>query len=140
VGSSPTPGMMPQSPTSTFATFLWVGLGGAIGSSARFGLGEIARRIPVLSEFPWATLAINIIGSLILGWFLRWAELHGASASLRAFVAIGICGGFTTFSTFASENAVLLSVGAPTRALAYALASVLLSVGAIFVGHALGRA
>lgn len=139
MGSSPTPGMMPPTPTTTFASFLWVALGGAIGSTARFGLGEIARRMPALATFPWATLAINVLGSLAIGWFLRWSEIHDASASLRAFVAIGICGGFTTFSTFASENAVLLTYGQPARALLHALASVLLSVGAIFAGHALAR-
>ena len=139
MGSSPTPGMMPQTPATTFASFLWVALGGAIGSSARFGLGEVARRIPALMVFPWATLVINVVGSLALGWFLRWAEIQDASASLRVFVGIGICGGFTTFSTFASENAVLISGGQPARALVYAFASVLLSVGAVFVGYALAR-
>jgi CrcB protein len=139
VGSSPTPGMMPQTPTTTFATFLWVALGGAIGSSARFGIGEVARRIPALAEFPWATLAINVLGSLVIGWFLRWAEIHDASASLRAFVAIGICGGFTTFSTFAVENAALFTGGHPGRALIHALASLALSIGAVCLGYLLPR-
>lgn len=124
---------------SAVANIAWVALGGAIGAALRYGVGEGARRIPLLSGFPWATLAINVVGSLVIGWFLRWSELHAAPATMRAFVAVGLCGGFTTFSTFASENASLIYGGQPLRALLHALASVVLSVAAIFVGYALAR-
>lgn len=140
MGSSPTPGIVnPTTLPATLANLLSVAAGGAIGATLRYGVGELARRIPALAGFPWATLAINVAGSLVIGWFLRWSELHDASMPLRAFVAVGICGGFTTFSTFASENAALLYGGQPLKALLHAVASVVLSVAAIFAGYALAR-
>lgn len=139
MGSTPTPGIVNTLAPVTFANVLWVALGGAIGSSLRYGIGEAARRVPALAGFPWATLAINVLGSLVIGWFLRWSEMHEATVPMRAFIAVGLCGGFTTFSTFASENAALLYGGQPAKALLHAFASVTLSVAAIFAGYALAR-
>jgi CrcB protein len=118
-------------------TVLWVALGGAIGSALRFAAGEVMRRMPALGSFPWATLLINVGGSLLIGWFLRWSSAAETTPQLRAFVAIGVCGGFTTFSTFAAENLALLQAGSTGRALAHALLSLTLTVSAAFLGYTL---
>ena len=139
VGSIPTPGtvnpLVPFPPT----TILWVALGGAIGSAVRFGAGEAMRRVPAFAQFPWGTLVINVLGSLVIGWFLRWSASTEASPQLRAFVAIGICGGFTTFSTFAAENLALLQAGQVARAALHAMLSLTLTVAAAFLGYTLAR-
>lgn len=120
-------------------TVLWVAAGGAIGSALRFGVSEVVRRAPTLAGYPWATLAVNIAGSLLIGWFLRWSAAADTTPQVRALVAIGICGGFTTFSAFAAENLAFLQAGQPGRALLHATASVVLSVAAVFLGYTLAR-
>jgi CrcB protein len=136
---SPPPALM--TPLVPFAptTVLWVALGGAIGSALRFAAGEWMRRLPAFATFPWGTLIINVLGSLLIGWFLRWSTTAETTPQLRAFVAIGICGGFTTFSTFAAENFALLQGGQVVRASLHALLSLVLTVGATFVGYSLAR-
>lgn len=140
MGSIPTPGtvnpLTPFPPTTVF----WVALGGAIGSSLRFAAGEAMRRIPVFAHFPWATLLINVAGSLLIGWFMRWSATDATSPQMRAFVAIGICGGFTTFSTFAAENMALLQGGQIARAALHAALSLTLTVAAVAIGYSLARA
>lgn len=142
MGSIPTPGIrMIPSPTVALpaTTILWVALGGAIGSALRFAVSDILRRLPALASLPWATLFVNVTGSFVIGWYLRSAVSADASPQLRAFIAIGICGGYTTFSTFALENAQLLENGLIARAAIYAIASVALSIGATFLGYAVAR-
>ncbi|MEX2181632.1 MAG: fluoride efflux transporter CrcB [Gemmatimonadaceae bacterium] len=121
-------------------TVLWVALGGAIGSALRFGIAEWFRRVPALAGLPWSTLAVNVTGSLVLGVFAGWL-LSGAALAPehRAFVMIGILGGYTTFSTFALEGLEMLLAGQVGRVVLYATASVLLSVGAAAAGFALSR-
>jgi CrcB protein len=132
--------MNPLVPTYPVATVLWVALGGAIGSALRFALSEWARRFPALAAFPWSTLAINVTGSFALGACAGWFAANGAgSPQHRAFVTVGILGGFTTFSTFALEGVTLLESGQYARVAIYAASSVLLSVGAAAAGFALAR-
>ncbi|HET8769426.1 MAG TPA: fluoride efflux transporter CrcB [Gemmatimonadaceae bacterium] len=132
---------MISSPTVALpaTTILWVALGGAIGSALRFAVSDIMRRLPALASLPWATLFVNVTGSFVIGWYLRSVVSADASPQLRAFIAIGICGGYTTFSTFALENAQLLENGLIARAAVYAIASVTLSIGATFLGYAVAR-
>lgn len=118
-------------------TVLWVALGGAAGSVLRYLAGEGAKRLGAWASIPWATLTVNILGSLVLGFILRWSLSSEATPQFRAFLVIGLCGGFTTFSAFSAETAAMLQANQPSRAIAYALASVLLSVGAVFAGAAL---
>lgn len=136
---SPPPALMPPIVPFPPTTVLWVALGGALGSALRFGAGEMLRRVPALAAFPWGTLIVNVLGSLLIGWFLRWSTTAETTPQLRAFVAIGLCGGFTTFSTFAAENLALLQGGQVARASAHALLSLVLTVGAAFVGYTLAR-
>ena len=118
---------------------LWgIALGGALGTLARWGIGAWAQRFS--AEFPYGTLTINVIGSLILGFLLRYMTQTNAAPELRAALTIGFCGGFTTFSTFSYEAARLLEDGSTLRAVTYMAASVLLSLGAVFVGFAAARA
>lgn len=116
-----------------------VAVGGAIGASIRHLANGLALRL-VGSSFPWGTMAINIVGSLIMGVFIEvLARRFNASNELRLFVATGILGGFTTFSAFSLDFAVLWERGALASALGYALASVIGSILALFLGLWLAR-
>lgn len=89
-------------------------------------------------EFPWATLAINVAGSLLLGTLLRALPGPAVAPEARALLAIGFCGAFTTFSTFGYETASLLQGDTPGLAAVYVAASVALSVLAVFAGLWIG--
>ena len=119
---------------------IWlVALGGALGSVSRFLLGPALQRA-LNATFPIGTLLINILGSLILGFVMRLAiEGVNVSPEARAFIAVGFCGGFTTFSTFSYETIRLLEDGEGWRAASYVLASVLLSLAAAFIGLVAAR-
>jgi CrcB protein len=110
-------------------SWLWVALGGAAGACARFG---VSRAWGGRDGFPWATFAVNVAGSLALGALL--ATLPPGSERMRAGLAVGFCGGFTTFSTFSHETLVLLQRGSPAPALAYAAGSVVAGVLAAWAG------
>jgi CrcB protein len=116
-----------------------VALGGAIGSSLRHFVNLAALRV-VGPGFPWGTMAINIVGSFAMGVFVEiLARRFGDSNEVRLFVATGILGGFTTFSAFSLDFAVLWERGAALPALAYLLASVVGSILALFLGLWLAR-
>jgi len=118
---------------------LAVALGSAVGGVARFLLSAwIEQR--AATSFPYATLLVNISGSLLLGFLATWSfETAGVSAEVRALLTTGLCGGYTTFSTFSIETVALADEGLFGRAAAYALASVLLSVLAAWLGVAGAR-
>jgi len=115
-----------------------IALGGALGTLARYGLGGVAQRFSAF--FPYGTLTINVTGSLLLGFLVRYLLATPASPELRAALTIGFCGGFTTFSTFSYEAAALIESGSLGRALLYMTASVTLSLAATFTGFAIARA
>jgi len=118
---------------------LLVASGGAIGSVARYLVGVgMARAFGV--AFPYGTLAVNIIGGFLMGLFIELlARRFQGSPELRLFIAIGILGGFTTFSSFSLDVVVLWQRGEFGIALFYVLASVILSIGALFFGLWLAR-
>jgi fluoride exporter len=95
------------------------------------------------ARFPWGTLLINVIGSLIIG-FVAACGLPGARAALptqtRIFLMVGVCGGFTTFSSFSLQTLGMLQKGQAVAASFYAISSVVLCVLASGAGMALGRA
>lgn len=121
--------------------FLLVALGGAIGASARYGasiaVGHLWR-----TSFPFATLLVNVVGSLAMGLLVGWLAraLPAWQNEARLFVAVGILGGFTTFSAFSLDVVTLFERGETLPAFLYVLASVVLSVAALFVGLLLMRA
>jgi fluoride exporter len=118
---------------------LLVASGGAIGSVARYLVGvAMARAFGV--AFPYGTLAVNVIGGFLMGLFIELlARRFEGSPELRLFIAIGILGGFTTFSSFSLDVVVLWERGELAIALSYVLASVILSIGALFLGLWLAR-
>lgn len=115
-----------------------VAAGGAMGSVARYVLGSVVQRLG--SGFPWGTLFVNVTGSFALGVLATWLIARGASAEVRLLLMIGVCGGYTTFSTFAWESALLLQDGRTTRMAAYALTSVVLTIAAMMAGYSAGSA
>ncbi len=123
-------------------TYLWVALGGALGSVGRFWLsGLVATRCG--ESFPMGTLVVNVSGSLVIGFLAALSAPEGRllpSPGFRQFFIIGICGGYTTFSSFSLETLNLLR----DREWLYAGGNVLLSVGlcmvAVWLGYLLGAA
>lgn len=114
---------------------LLVALGGAVGSVARYGVGVAAARWFGLG-FPWGTLTVNVVGGLAMGVLAARVGPEGESA--RLLLGVGLLGGFTTFSAFSLETVRLLE-HQPGLAMLYAAASLLLSVGACWLGLTLGR-
>ncbi|SOD51443.1 camphor resistance protein CrcB [Pseudoxanthomonas wuyuanensis] len=110
----------------------WVALGSALGASARWGLGHLLGTSAQVG-FPWGTLAINIIGSALIGCYAAIVSADGrwlASPQQRNFVMAGFCGGFTTFSLFTAEVLASIASGKPLLAAAI----IVLSVPAWLVG------
>lgn len=120
--------------------YLLVGLGGAIGSVARYGSGAlVARAWP--QHFPLATMLVNIAGSLAMGLLVGWLTptAPGGQTDIRLFVAVGVLGGFTTFSAFSLDAITLLERGEVMQAVLYVLGSVLIALVALYVGLVLMR-
>jgi CrcB protein len=116
--------------------YLWIAVGGLAGTFARFGFQGLVQSWTNPS-FPWGTLAVNVTGSLLIGFLAR---LGTASAligpDLRAGLLIGFCGAYTTFSTYSYETLTLLHDGAYLRAGAYAAGTVVASLTATAAGMA----
>lgn len=119
-------------------SFLSVALGGAIGASLRFGTGLVLVRL-VGSGFPVAIIAVNVIGSFLMGLFVVYS-FHRGAEYLNLFVMTGILGGFTTFSAFSLEAFTLFERGQYQMAALYVGLSVVLSIGALVLGVLLARA
>lgn len=118
-----------------YALFLVI-LGGGIGSGLRHGVNLAAARW-IGAEFPWGTLSVNVVGSFLIGALAAWFAFRGDSyttQSLRLFLTTGILGGFTTFSAFSLDFALLFERGDTMLAIVYVVASMLLSIAAIFAG------
>lgn len=117
--------------------YLWVALGSALGGMARYGGSLLAARLWG-EAFPWGTIAINILGSFVIGFFGTLTVTGGAwpaSVSLRTFVMVGICGGFTTFSSFSLQTLSLARDGNLFGALGNVVLSVVLCLLAVTAGQ-----
>jgi CrcB protein len=121
-------------------SFLIVFIGAGIGGSIRHGVNLLAARLVGVS-FPYGTISINIVGSLLMGLCAAYFAFRGEGASQpwRLFLTTGILGGFTTFSTFSLDVAVLWERGDVIGALLYVLGSVILSILALFLALWLAR-
>ena len=117
---------------------LAVALGGALGSVGRYWLGMLA--LPISRELPWGTILINIAGSFAIGFFgtlTLGSGRYPVPEAGRLFFMVGVCGGFTTFSSFSLQTLDLLRGGAVGRAMANIAISVVLCLGSVALGHTL---
>jgi fluoride exporter len=121
-------------------TYLWVALGGALGSVARYWMTNAVAALTG-PRFPWGTIAINVIGSFIIGFVAFLTTPIGRvsiSFDIRAFILVGICGGYTTFSAFSLQTLELMRNGHWLEAGGNILLSVVACVLAVWAGYALG--
>jgi CrcB protein len=119
--------------------FWAIAVGAAAGGVSRFYLATAVQQ-RLGASFPWGTLLINLTGSLLLGFIIRYALASPAvSLEMRAMLTTGFCGGYTTFSTYSYETAVMLEEGQFGRASLYALGSVVLALLGTFAGFMLAR-
>jgi len=120
-------------------TALWIFLGGGLGSLARWGVsGLIAGKTG--ETFPWGTLVVNVTGSFVIGLFATLTGPEGrwlAPVTFRQFFMIGICGGYTTFSSFSLQTLALADQGEWTKAAANSLLSLVLCLLGVWLGHVL---
>jgi CrcB protein len=117
---------------------LLVGAGGFIGSALRYLLSGFVQQTSKSVGFPYGTLAVNIIGCFVIGFLARLAETHGLfNTESRAFVFVGVLGGFTTFSTFGNETFNLWRDGENLLAFANIAGHLALGLGAVWVGRIL---
>ena len=117
----------------TVHAIAWVALGGALGASGRYA---VSLWVKSASGFPWATLSVNLLGSLLMGLVMGWLARQAApQEGLRLFVAVGVLGGFTTFSAFSFELFMLLDKRALLAAAGYVLASLIGGLTACIAGY-----
>ena len=116
---------------------LLIGLGGGVGAMARYLMVSGIARLP-LANFPYGVLAVNILGSFLMG-LLAGATLPALTPEWRAFLGIGVLGGFTTFSAFSLDVVTLMQRGETIPALIYMVVSVTLSVIGLAIGISLTR-
>lgn len=118
-------------------SYIWVAIGGALGSVARFwASGFIARRFG--ETFPWGTLIVNVTGSLVIGFFATSTGSEGrwiVGPQGRTFFMIGVLGGYTTFSSFSLQTLNLARDGEWLYAIANAVLSLVLCVAGVWLGH-----
>jgi CrcB protein len=123
-------------------SYLWVAVGSALGGLLRFAIGKLLLSFDVSIGFPIGTVFINVLGSFVIGYF-GTLTLHSGkypvSDNLRLFVMIGICGGFTTFSSFSLQTFDLMRSGAWGRVIANIALSVVLCLAAVAAGHRLAQ-
>ena len=118
-------------------SYIWIAIGSAIGGVARYWCSGVAARL-VGETFPWGTIGVNILGSFIIGFF---ATLTGPDGRVyvgtlgRQFVMIGICGGYTTFSSFSIQTLNLMNDGEWFAAGANIVLSVVCCLVAVWIGH-----
>ena len=118
------------------SNFLSVGLGCFLGGCLRYLL-SLWLGAPNFQHFPCATLAANLLGCLLLGLFNGWMLQHSSSTALRLFLTVGLCGGFTTFSTFTNDLFLLARGPQWGTTLAYPLVSLIGGVALLIVGYKL---
>jgi CrcB protein len=113
-----------------------VGVGGALGAVARWYVTDWVRHLTG-AQIPWGTMAVNILGSLALGFLMVWLQARAPSAQVRELVGVGFLGSFTTFSTYSYETVAMARAGEIWRAGGYALGSLALGIVAVVLGAVL---
>lgn len=120
------------------SSYIWIALGGAVGSVARFWCSGFAAR-HFGETFPWGTLLVNVLGSFAVGFFATLTQADGrwlVPPALRQAFIIGVCGGYTTFSSFSLETLHLAEAGEWFKAGGNVLGSVTLCLVGVWLGHA----
>lgn len=117
-------------------SFLMVAAGGAVGAACRYAISLI----PFKGEFPLLTLVTNILGALLIGFIVGMAQQKELPANTVLFLKTGVCGGFTTFSTFSLEAWGLIENGSKLLAALYILLSVVCCIAGVWLGIAAGKA
>ena len=107
-------------------------VGGGVGSVLRYSIGLLLRREDGL--FPWGTFTANVVGCFLIGLFYAWSSRLQLTAEVRLMLTTGLCGGFTTFSTFSYESLQLLQQGHYILFLLYVMASLLVGLLAVWIG------
>jgi CrcB protein len=123
-------------------TYFWIALGGALGSVARYGCSSLAARW-IGETFPWGTLIVNVTGSFVIGFFVGLTGPDGrviVSPNARLFVTVGICGGYTTFSSFSLQTLNLIRDGDLMEAGGNVLGSVIGCLASVWLGYAAAAA
>lgn len=120
-------------------TLLVIGLGGALGAVSRYLTSGWVQTVTG-SFFPWGTMAVNIAGSLALGFLMVWLQTTTSSTEVRDLITVGFLGSFTTFSTFSYETAAMLRDGEWWRAGGYTAGSLALGLVAVTLGAGLAAA
>jgi CrcB protein len=125
-------------PSPTLAT-LYVALGGGVGAVLRYQTGRAMTHwlgAAAATAFPWATLTVNVVGSLAMGLLVGWLARHGDAGgqTLRLLLGVGVLGGFTTFSSFSMEAVLLIERGSIGLAALYAGISVAAGIAAMVLG------
>jgi len=118
-------------------TYFWIGVGSALGGMFRYWCSDVAARL-IGETFPWGTLIVNVSGSLVIGFFFTFTGPDGrvlVSSDVRQLVMVGLCGGYTTFSSFSLQTLNLIRDGQLLYAGANIVASVLLCMLAVWLGH-----
>jgi len=121
------------------AEALYVGIGAFLGANARYWVGAWAAT-RYGTTFPYGTFVINVTGSFVLGFAVAYLALRTYSPNWRLFVGVGLCGGYTTFSSYAYETLTLLEDGNLLFAFLYSVGSPIAALAAAFAGMVLGRA
>ena len=117
-------------------SYLFVALGSALGGVARYALTRAT--LAVSAQFPWGTVLINVVGCFVIGFFGTFtlaSDRFATSENTRIFVMVGVCGGFTTFSSFSLQTFDLVRAGAWGRATGNVFASVVLCFVSVAIGH-----
>lgn len=114
-------------------------LGGGTGSVLRYCVQMMLHERIVPYSFPWATITVNILGSFLIGLFYTLSARFNLSTEIRLLLTTGLCGGFTTFSTFSNDGLIMMKQGFYGMYFLYTLLSILLGIIAAFAGGAFGR-
>ena len=117
--------------------YFWIAIGNAIGGVARYWCSGVAARL-IGETFPWGTLIVNVVGSFIIGVFATLTGPDGrvfVGTTARQFVMVGLCGGYTTFSSFSQQTLTLMSDGEWLQASFNIASSVVLCLLAVWLGH-----